>query len=180
MSSLCSRALTPLCCILLFTIATGCGCKGEMRHFDDITVSLAPTLKTNDVYPSVEVDVIAVPDNDTRDWTKESVDNFFAPGFDRRVDPTLLRTLLLGQEQTSQTLEYKKMEALWDKWKERKVMKLIFVSNYPRLAANKSGNDERILEVPLSCERWEETKKLSISVIPAGLDLETKPLREQK
>jgi hypothetical protein len=182
----CFKALAPLVYVLLFSVAAGCSCKGEMRRFD-ITVSLDKSdraLGTSGIYPSVEVDAVGVSENDLQVWTDKHVNEFFAPNSDARNDPaTYRRVILLGQDQQTQTLSLddKKIEALWDGWEKQKVMYLVLLSNYPRLDTDVPGEaDPRRRIIPLTCERWEREKELRILVRHDGLRLETQPLPKKQ
>lgn len=178
----CAQAVLFLACAL----AGGCHCSGEMKRFN-ITATLPPTLRNSaGVLPSVEVDLIGVGPNELQAWSDENISQYFSPVSDVRNAATasgMRRGLLLGQAHPSDELpmDRKDVKAMWDVWKDHKVMYLVILSNYPRLDTDQPGEkDPRRRIVPLDCARWDNEKTLTITVRPnSGLSVEPAPPRPQ-
>jgi hypothetical protein len=161
--------------------ANGLGCcHGEPREFDKITVSLSDSMKEGGgVFPSVQVDVVAVNNVDLPAWQQKSMTDYFTAHDPMRESADKHVFRLGGGGPQSATLSFKDGEgkALWKKWMDQGASTLLVLSSYPSPQADLPGDqDPRRRTLPLGCDRWDNSvKEIKVQVKPSGLSVLTPP-----
>ena len=101
------------------------------------------------IYPSVEIDVVAVTAEEAEDLKKINADNYFSVGNAMRESLSPY-TFMFSAEQTAPlTMKYNVPQ--WDKWLEKDPEKIAVLANMPRKAdENAKGKDPRVLILDIS------------------------------
>ena len=101
------------------------------------------------IYPSIEIDIAAVTEEEAEDLKKTDVDGYFAVGNAKR-DSLSPYTMTFSAEQTKpQTMKYNVYN--WNKWLDKKPEKIAVIVNMPRAAAEgEKGKDPRVLIMDMS------------------------------
>lgn len=101
------------------------------------------------IYPSVEIDIAAVTEEEAEDLKKTSIDLYFSVNSAMR-ESLLPYTMMFSAEQTAPlTMKYNVPQ--WDKWLEKEPKKIAVVANMPRKTDEKEkGKDPRILILDMS------------------------------
>ncbi|MGA2441277.1 MAG: hypothetical protein ABSH08_09965 [Tepidisphaeraceae bacterium] len=162
-----------------FLIATaGCSVSpGTHTKPFDVTVSLDDaTAKTN----SVEIDLVAVNQNELKRWDNVSVDDYWQP------DNALRRTedkfvMKFDDASNSKTLPVD--DPHWAEWQSHTAMYLVAIGYIPGVAASGEGEaDPRRQIVTVDAYRWRHNKatELKFEVDSSGIRCITQPDPEEK
>ncbi|GHV42086.1 hypothetical protein AGMMS49546_19590 [Spirochaetia bacterium] len=121
-----------------------------------ITIGISRTLVDYyNIYPSIEVDITAVPASMADEIKTAGVESYFAPDSPLRAEAAPY-TVRFSEEITAPvTLSYRQLG--WQKWVKKKPDKLVLIVNLPYSADMKSA-DGRILAIDIK-ERviqWED------------------------
>ena len=121
------------------TLSSGCATRMTVQ------AGLSENIKEYySIYPSVEIDVAAVTEEEAEELKKASVDSYFSVGNAMRESLSPY-TFLFSEEQTvPQTMKYDVPQ--WDKWLEKEPKKIVVIANMPcKTDENVKGKDPRIL-----------------------------------
>jgi hypothetical protein len=82
-----------------------------------------------DIYPSIELDVAAVTDDEANQIKSDGVDGYFSPAnqLRRRLEPFTA----YFDEETTAPRELHRWESYWDKWKGKKPAHLVIIADLP-------------------------------------------------
>ena len=101
------------------------------------------------IYPSVEIDIAAVTEEEAEELKKVNADSYFSVGNAMR-ESLIPYTFMFSAEQTApQTMKYNVPQ--WDKWLEKEPKKIAVLVNMPRKTdENAKGKDPRVLILDMS------------------------------
>jgi hypothetical protein len=169
-----------LCAVVVACSLAGCASGPRIAPYD-VSVSLDESLKQNNTWPTLEVDLVAIGEDEKNVWNAYSVDKYFSRG-------DLLRTgkknngeahtmKFSNSDPTTQTLSRK--DPVWTKWKNKPEL---YVIAYLRDYSDKSDPQGlfRRKVVPLDKRRWNNSQSIGIVVRQDGLKYTTDPLPEAK
>ncbi|MBR1944983.1 MAG: hypothetical protein IJ846_01640 [Alphaproteobacteria bacterium] len=119
------------------------------------------------IYPSIEIDIAAVTEEEAEDLKKTDVDGYFAVGNAKRERLTPY-TMTFSAEQTKpQTMKYNVYN--WNKWLDKKPEKIAVIVNMPRAAAEgEKGKDARVLIMDMS-SGFMHHKELYVEAKPGSI-----------
>ncbi|MDR3162168.1 MAG: hypothetical protein LBU28_11230 [Spirochaetaceae bacterium] len=115
-----------------------------------VVVGISRALSSNDaLYPTIEVDVFAVSDEDLGAIKDAGVETYFAPnsGFREKLNP---RTFFFSEEQTKPQVLVSRAE-LWRRWLEKDPSTLVVIAGLPHDPDMPAAPapDPRILTFPI-------------------------------
>lgn len=119
------------------------------------------------IYPSVEIDIAAVTEEEAEDLKTANADAYFAVDSSMRESLSPY-TLMFSSEQTAPgTMKYN--VGLWDKWLEKDPKKIVVIANIPRKTEEKEkGKDPRILILDME-SGFLNHKKIYVEAKPGSL-----------
>ncbi len=124
--------LTALC-------ALSAGCATKMT----VQAGLSESLKEYySIYPSVEIDIAAVTNEEAEDLKKTNADAYFSVGNPMRESLSPYTLTFFSEQTAPQTMKYN--VEIWDKWLEKDPEKIAVIANMPGKSEEK-GKDPRIL-----------------------------------
>ena len=145
--------------------ALSAGCATKMT----VMAGLSENIKEYySIYPSVEIDIAAVTEDEAEDLKKLNADAYFAVGNPAR-ESLMPYTFLFSAEQTApQTMKYNVPQ--WDKWLEKDPKKIAVLANMPRKTEDngKGGKDPRIMILDMS-SGFMHHKKLFVEAKPGSV-----------
>ena len=101
------------------------------------------------IYPSVEIDVAAVTEEEADELKKSNADNYFSVGNAMRESLSPYTFTFSAEQTAPQTMKYNVPQ--WDKWLEKEPKKVAVIANIPRKTdENAKGKDSRILILDMS------------------------------
>lgn len=164
-----SRRLLPSALALLTTLLiTGCGTTTY-----NITTDLSSTMQTPDgVYPSLEVDIVALNQDDSIRFMSYSTDEYFQPNNPYRKN--LNRYTMFFSEENFKPHKLSEDNPIWAKWNKHGATRLLIIGNLPGVWKFKSGKlDPRRMNLPLDSNSWPNGNDIKVQVKPSGLTLQT-------
>ncbi|GHV91804.1 hypothetical protein AGMMS50268_23070 [Spirochaetia bacterium] len=128
-----------------------------------ITIGISKALADYyNIYPSIEVDITAVPSSMADEIKTAGVESYFAPDSRLRVEAAPY-TVRFSEEITAPvTLTYRELG--WRKWVKKKPDKLVLLVNLPYSAEMKSA-DGRILTIDIK-ERFIQWQDIYFEIGP--------------
>lgn len=150
--------LTVSCALL-----TGCATKMT------VMAGLSENIKEYySIYPSVEIDIAAVTEDEAEDLKKLNADAYFAVGNPARESLTPYTFLFSAEQTAPQTMKYNVPQ--WDKWLEKDPKKIAVLANMPRKTEDngKGGKDPRIMILDMS-SGFMHHKKLFVEAKPGSV-----------
>lgn len=159
---------------LLSLVLLGGGCTSPGR---DVVVSLDEKLRdAQGRMPSVQVDLIAVPEAEFRAWRDIPVDEYWTEGNTLAASPNKF-SMTFKSSDKARLLP--KENDLWKTWSKKDATQLVAVAFIPGVKGSGKGEaDPRRLLFPLDRQRWEKWGPIQITVQPTGLATTTRPLPE--
>jgi hypothetical protein len=139
-----------------------------------MTIGLSRTIADYyGIYPSIEVDITAVPASLADEIKTAGVESYFAPGsaLRREVNP---HTLRFSEEITAPvTLGYRAME--WKAWVKKKPEKLLIIVNLP-YSEDMKASDKRMLTLDIK-ERFTQWEDIYFEISPTQIsEVTVKPV----
>jgi hypothetical protein len=136
------------------------------KHYR-ITIGLSRTIADYySIYPSIEVDIAAVPASLADEIKTAGVEGYFAPDSVLRAR-TIPHTLRFSEEITAPvTLTYRDMN--WQRWVRQKPEKLVIIVNLPYSEDMKAA-DKRILTLDIK-ERFIQWEDIYLEISPRQID----------
>ena len=127
-------------CILLS------GCATKMT----VMAGLSDNIKEYySIYPSVEIDVAAVTEEEADELKKGNTDSYFSVGNAMRESLTPYTFMFSAEQTAPQTMKYNVPQ--WNKWLDKEPKKIAVLANMPRKTdENAKGKDPRILILDMS------------------------------
>lgn len=165
---------------LICSLMTMTGCPKSYGPYD-MHVSLDQSLKQNDTWPTLEVDLVAIGDDEKASWDTYSIDKYFSQGdklrSGKQTNGESYTMKFSNADPTSQTLSRK--DPVWAKWKNKPEM---YVIAYLRDYSDKTDAQGlfRRKVVPLDKARWKNSQSIGIVVRQDGLKYTVDPLPEPK
>lgn len=140
----------------------GCSSKPKMGAYN-IQVSLDPALAGAPAVPSIEVDIVGVPDARRALWNAQSLNAYFsAANADRHAADK--HTMNFGSGQVApQTLA--RNAAIWKTWLDGGATQVYIMASLPGVSTDAPGDmDPRRLILPLDTRQWDRGQTIEIEV----------------
>ena len=119
------------------------------------------------IYPSVEIDVAAVTEEEADELKKVNADSYFSVGNAMRESLTPYTFMFSAEQTAPQTMKYNVPQ--WDKWLEKEPEKIAVIANMPlKQNENVKGKDSRILILKMS-SGFMHHKKLYVEAQPGSV-----------
>lgn len=158
------------------------GCKSGPRYGAyDVNVALDEKLKQGNSWPTFEVDLVAIGDDEKDAWNSTTVDQYFSAGNSlrtgKKVNGESYTMKFSNSDPTTQTLSRK--DPVWSKWQRKPEM---YVIAYLRDYSDKTDQQGlfRRKIVPLDKRRWNNSQSIGLIIRPDGIKYATDPLPEPK
>ena len=122
------------------------GCATRMT----VIAGLADNIKEYyTIYPSIEIDIAAVTEEEADELKKADVDGYFSVGSSKRESLSPYTFMFSAEQTAPQTMKYNVPQ--WDKWLEKEPEKIVVIVNMPRKTEKgEKGKDPRILILDMS------------------------------
>jgi hypothetical protein len=167
--------------VLALTAAVQVGCAGGGggggRQHDTI-IALDPALASNP--PAMAVHVVGVGEAEQGVWAGMSMGDYWQPASARRREVAgMVKEFTFGPGKVEpQTLSGD--DPAWKTWAGGRPAYLIVLANLPGAHADRPGDEDRRLVIPLAPERWDSGQKIMVTVQRSGLRLDTPPKEMRK
>jgi len=145
------------------------GCNGAQKF--DIGLTSKATQK-------VEVDLIAVPENEAdTTWRAKNLDDYFSGNDTLRSDHAERTKSYTFTEGQSARITINKDDPIWNKWDDKRPLLVVLANSRSlRAEAQKAGGqDPRRNVIPLNEKYWSEEKKFEITVTDGGIQVNPPP-----
>ena len=131
--------LTVVCALLS-------GCATRMS----VLAGLSDNIKEYySIYPSVEIDIAAVTEEEADELKKANADTYFSVGNAMRESLSPYTFTFSAEQTVPQKMKYNVPQ--WDKWLEKEPKKVAVIANIPRKTdENAKGRDPRVLILDMS------------------------------
>lgn len=157
--------------ILLNVIAISlifCGCSVPAY---DVEVHISPKFKEQfKIYPSLEVDIAGVNENEAERFSAVSIDEYFQINNPLRQGSEHV-TLCFSEGNTAPK-QLAANDPVWKIFHKKEAVKLYLIANIPAdNAIEKGKKDHRKQVVPLEKSNWFSSNKRYFEISPAGINI---------
>lgn len=144
-----------------------CGCAVPAYN---VEVYLSKQFKERmKIYPSLEVDIVGVNENEAERFDSCDVSDYFEIGNALRSS-TVHATLYFSETDILPKL-LKKDDPVWKKFAQKDASKLYLLVNIPVEPGKNRGKDIRKTVVPLECPELFSSSRRYFEITPAGINL---------
>ena len=156
----------------------------------EVTVDAEGFRKQMGTVPSLEINIIGVPELEHRQWCEASMTTYWMPDNPQRLtvlNDGYAHKMTFGDEPTK-TRTLGQGDAIWKRWAARRAAHLFVLVNYPRAARDAHGDsDVRRLILPWGAQAWRRWSvshdgwairlgaRIRVEVTPGGLRCTTLP-----
>jgi len=171
-----TRTLSLLAGLLLLAVmATGCGQARMGKYSYRVSLDAANRDPSTQRMPSIEVDFIAVNEQEKELWQGQDIDAYFTPGNVLRANADKYTMSFTDQRSQPQVLP--RSDPIWDKWQRAGARNMFILASIP-MRGDRPTVDPRRYVLPLDQARW-SVEMIDLLIKPSGVVCQT-PIRPAK